>query len=134
MGRKGTQRLYQFIDDLVATGVRELTTSAGLPEQAASDLMTAIAHQVCFQYGRSHLYVPAVLELTLTPRDEQIYSEHASEGPDGVRPYTAARLEQIAATRGLTLRHCYNIIALARRREQARRQPQLPGLADAAAQ
>lgn len=131
MGRKGTQRVHQFIDDLVAVGVRELTTSGAMPEHEARDQMTAIAHQVCFQYARSHLYVPAVLELTLTPRDAEIYSEHATEGPDGVRPYTAARLEQIALARGLTVRHCYNIIALARRREQARRQPQLPGLNDA---
>ena len=102
MGRKGNPRLHQFIDDLVAIGVRELTASAALPKQEARDIMTAIAHQVCFQYARSHLYVPAVLELTLTPRDAEIYSEHATEGPDGVRPYTAARLEQIATARGLT--------------------------------
>ena len=131
MGRKGIDKVHQFIDDLVAVGVRELVGSGTVAEQEAREQMTAIAHQVCFQYARSHIYIPAVLELTLTPRDEQIYAAYAAEGPDGVRPYTAARLEQIAAeqTPPLTRRHCYNIIALAKRREQARRQPELPGLA-----
>ncbi len=128
MGRKGNLRVYQFVDALVATGVRELVTSAGMTEQTARDFMTAIAHQMCFQYAKEHIYVPAVMELKLSSRDVAIYNEHATEGPDGVRPYTAARLEQIAAAHDLTLRQCYNIIALARRRDQAMRQPQLPGL------
>lgn len=128
MGRKGTKHVHQFIDDLVAVGVRELTTAGAIADQPARDLMTAIAHQMCIQYARTHLYVPAFLERQLTPRDEQIYAAYAVEGPDGVRPYTAARLQQLAAAQGLTLRHLYNIIALARRRENERRQPQLTGL------
>ena len=134
MGRKGIDKVHQFIDDLVAVGVRELVGSGTVAEQDAREQMTAIAHQLCFQYARSQIYIPAVLELTLTPRDELIYSAYAIEGPDGVRPYTAARLAQLAVENSLTLRHCYNIITLAKRREQARRQPQLPGMDDAAAQ
>lgn len=134
MGRKGDRRLYQFIDDLVAIGARELAGKPKLDEKAARELMTTVAHQLCFQYARTSLYVPAALELKLTPRDEEIWLQYGQDGPGGARKYSAARVEQLAATHGLTVRHVYNIVALMRDLDAARRQPGLPGidLADAA--
>lgn len=129
MGRKGRHRLYQFVDDLVAIGVRDLVGQASLQEEAARDLMTSIAHQLCSQYARTNMYVPAVLELPLTARDEQIWQEYSQPvfGTEGTRPYTAARVTEVAAKHNLSERHVYSVLALMRAREQKRLQVQLPG-------
>lgn len=128
MGRKGDDRVYQFVDDLVSIGVRKLTGSAGLDETAAREHMTSIAHELCFQYARTSLYVPASLQLRLSPRDEEIWAKYSAEGPGGVRPYSSARVQQLATEYAFTVRHVYNIIALMRDLDAQRRQPGLPGI------
>ena len=133
MGRKGDDRLYQFIDDLVAIGVRELAGKGELDEAAARECMTAVAHQLCFQYARTSIYVPASLQLTLTPRDEEIWAKYGQDGLDGARPFSSARVQQLATEYGFTVRHVYNIVALMRDAEAARRQPGLPGIPPAEA-
>ena len=127
MARKGNKRLFQFIDDLVALGARELVEKAGLAEDEARSIMTSIAHGMCHQHSRTTLYVPAVLEIELDERDERIWAAYGQDGPDGARPFTKARIEQLAAEHQLTPRHVYSVISLAKRREQQRRQPGLPG-------
>jgi Mor family transcriptional regulator len=128
VARRGNKRLYQFIDDLVAIGTRELMQSAELQEIEAKTLMTSIAHAMCHQHARTQFYVPAVLEIELDERDECIWSAYCQDGPDGVMKFTKARVEQLAEEHKLTPRHMYSVISLARRRDQARRQPALPGL------
>jgi Mor family transcriptional regulator len=130
MGRKGDRRLHQFIDDLVAIGLRELPQHVDATPEVARELMTAIAHQVCFAYARTSIYVPAAMELTLTPRDEDIWRKYGQEGPDGVRPYTAARIQQLAGEYGMTERHLYNIVRMMRELETRKRQLPLPGIVD----
>ncbi len=128
MGRKGDERLYQFVDDLVAIGVRAFAGSGPLDEEQARQRMTEVANQLCVQYARTSLYVPAALQLKLTPRDEEIWAKYGLEGAGGVRPYSSARVQQLATEYGFTVRHVYNIVAMMRDLEAARRQPGLPGI------
>jgi len=130
MGRKGRKRVYQFVDDLVAVGARELMQLAGMPEGEARDLMTGIAHALCAQYARTTMYVPAVMEIPLGERDERVWANYCTPafGSDGSRPFTAERINEIAEAEQISPRHVYSVVALMRRREQARLQPALPGM------
>ena len=128
MARKGTHRIYQFVDDLVTLGHRELMAEFGVPEDHSRDTMLKIAHAMCHHYARTTIHVPALIEIRLDERDERIYEAYQLDGPDGARAFTKDRLEQLAAQYELTLRHLYSVVALARRRDLARRQPTLPGL------
>lgn len=130
MGRKGRHKLYQFVDDLVSIGTRDLVKQTSVPEPEARELMTGIAHALCAQYARTNMYVPAVLEIPLSARDEQIWNDYCAPafGTEGSRPYTAQRIAEIAAAQELSERHVYSVVGLMRRREQARLQPALPGM------
>jgi hypothetical protein len=127
MGRKGDRRLRQFVNDLVAVSVSELR-GAGMNEPEAIEVSQQIANRICTQYARTELYVPAVVELLLGPRDQRIWEQYCQSSPTA-RAYTEARLAELAAEHQLTVRHLYNIVALMRRRDQAARQFSLPGLA-----
>lgn len=129
MGRKGRKRLYQFVDDLVAIGARDLVAQARMAEPQARELMTSIAYALCDQYARTNFYVPAVMERPLTKRDEDMWREYGAAvfGADGSRPFTAERITELAAAHGISERQVYSVLALMRRREQDRLQVKLPG-------
>ncbi len=127
MGRKGNQRLTQFVDDLVAAIVAELRGSLATPEDRGREVALQIAHRICGQYGRTQMYVPALMELQLTPRDEEIWAKYGSDTPTA-RRFTAARMRELSLEYQLTERHIYNIVSLMRTREAASRQMRLPGL------
>lgn len=135
MGRKSTKKLYQFVDALVATGMRELvglTLEPGKPldDEKARTVMLAIAKSICFQYARSILYVPVDLEIGLSQRDRLIWTEYGQDGPDGVRKFTPERVAQIAEAHQLTVSHIYCIARMMHKTEIASRQGRLPGLDD----
>ena len=134
MGRKGKKKLYQFLDDLVAIGVRELGLNADMPEERARTLMTDIAHGICFQYARSYMYVPADLEFKLSQRDKEIWRTYQQDSA-AARKFTPARIAELAEEYRLTTVQIYNIIRLLRSQEQEARathflalQGTLPGL------
>ena len=130
MGRKSNQKLYAFVDALVATGTKELVSGLGIEGQRARDVMTDIAHAICFQYARSILYVPADLEVQLGQRDKSIWGDYGQDGPDGARKYTPHRVAQLAEQHQLTTAHVYCIIKLMHKRELDSRQGRLPGFLD----
>jgi Mor family transcriptional regulator len=132
VGRKGDDRLHRFVDELVSLGSRELAKLADMPEEEAKTAMTAVANSMCFAWGGQTVYVPQSLELRLTERDERIFLAYKQHGPTGSRPHSRERVEELAAEFELSDRHVYNIVALATKREQARRQPTLPGIDPAA--
>ena len=106
MGRKGNDKVYALVDDLVNIGTVELGT-IGITLEKAQDAMRNIANALCFRYARTILYVPANLELQLGRRDEQIYQQHGQDGPDGARKYSAQRVAQLAEEHKLTTVHVY---------------------------
>ena len=128
MGRKGIRQVHQFVDHLVAAGVAEITGNGLADLDKAREVATLIAHRICFQYARTEMYVPAVLELELTKRDQQIWDLYHADSP-GARRCTTARISELAAQFALTERQIYSILTLQREREIAARQAQLPGFA-----
>jgi Mor family transcriptional regulator len=130
MGRKGIQRAHQFVDDLVAITVSELTADGTMDEQCAKAKANQIANRVCFQYARTQLYVPANIELQLTPRDEEIWAKYNADSGSS-RRCSSERLAELAEEYTLTERHVYRIVSMMRRREFTALQPELPGLAEA---
>ena len=129
MGRKGDSRTTVFVDAAVEVGARHLVRVLGVSEPTARDLMTTIAWDICGQFARTTLYIPALLELQRTERDRRISNAYAAAAAgDGSRPYTHARIVEIAAAEQLTVRQVYDILKLERQRDLADRQQQLPGL------
>jgi len=139
MGRKGDDRLYAFVDALVATGVREIAKAfpaakdgdvdaAAALEAKATEVMIQVANSICFQYKRSWLYVPVDMEMQLTKRDQQLWEAYGQDGPDGVRKYTGERVRQLSEQYELTTGHVYCILRVMHKREVSSRQMGLPGL------
>lgn len=130
MGRKkkSNDKLYQFVDALVATGAAELQKSLGTSEEKARDVMRSVAHSICFQFARSYMYVPLDLQFQLSKRDEDIWAEYGRDGPDGAGKYTPQRIAQIAESRQLTTQHLYCIVRMMHKREIESRQGRLPGI------
>ena len=129
MGRKGGRdKAAVFVDALVETGVRQLVGQLGVAEDDARSAMHEIARSICWQYARQEIYVPVDMEWSLSERDRRMWQAYGQHGPDGVKPYTAARVAQIAQAEQLTVVHVYRIFKLAQRREMAARQGTLPGL------
>jgi len=120
MGRSQRRKVLQFVDDLVSVGMRE-ATAFGLDDATAKALMTRVAHELCFLYGRTSIYVPAALDLTLSPRDEALWAAYAQDSATA-RKFTMARIDELAAEYKLTQRQAYNILSLMRTREVADRQ------------
>ncbi len=126
MGRKSRQRLYQFVDALVETGVRKLVSDIPIKDDAdARSVMREIAHAICSQYARSVLYVPADLDFVLNKRDAEIWSKYGSDGEAGARKYSPQRVAQLASEYRLTTVQIYCIVRLMQRRELEARQARL---------
>lgn len=125
--RKGRRKgVYQFIDDMVDVCSRVMTSASGIPEAQARELAHEMAVQMCFHYARTTMYVPAALDLQLSERDEEIWRKYGTDSGTA-RPYSAARVAELAAEHQLTTVQIYNIVRQAKSREIARRQQRLPG-------
>lgn len=130
MGRKSRQKLYQFVDALVETGTRKLVVTPALNEpDRARAAMREIAHEICSQYARSVLYVPADLEFALSRRDAEIWAKYKADGPDGARKFSPQRVVQLADEYQMTTQHIYRIVQLMQRREVEARPGRLGAVA-----
>ena len=124
----GDRKLYQFVDALIEIGEGEIVRALKVDAEQAREVMREVAHGICFRYGRTTLYVPADLQFGLSKRDEEIWRQYGLPGPDGSRPYTAARVAQIAEEYKLTSVRIYQIVKTMQARELAARQGELEGL------
>ena len=127
MGRKGRTTAAVFVDALVETGAKQLVADLKVSDDTARATMGEIARSICWQYARQFIYVPLDMEFALTERDQRLWDAYGQPGPDGVRPYTSARVAQIAQEAEMTTVHLYRIFKLAKQREMAARQHSLPG-------
>jgi len=128
MGRKGDDEVRDFIKYGKAVGVRHLVSELHIPESQAADLMTTILYDICSKFARQTMYVPAVLEVGRTKRDQKIAEAYAKPGPTGSRPYSHDRVKEIAADEQMTPTHIYAILRLWRQRDAVDRQQTVPGL------
>lgn len=126
MGRKGREKLLQFVDHLVATAEQVLGEELKVEKDRARAAGTEIARRICAQYGKTFMYVPSALPFELTERDREIWAEYSTDGPDGAKRYTRDRVDQIASARNLSPQHVYSIVKLMHQVEMARVQAGLP--------
>lgn len=119
------KRTYAFIANLEAVGARELV-AAGVC--ATDDEARAVAYRIavamCGLYARTQMYIPAVLEIKLHPRDQEIWGKYCSASPTA-RAYSSARVTELAAEYQLAEAHVYNILRSVRERETRERQGSL---------
>ncbi len=99
-----------MVDILVEVGVRRLTQGARLDSEAARQAMLDIAESFCDTYRGTNIYVPRFAEPALIRRDEEIDRLYAQTGPDGVRPFTAERVNQLRMQFDLTANQIYCIV------------------------
>lgn len=135
MGRKGDARVFEFVDAAMSIGVRALTKRLGAGEDVAGEVMREIIHDLCSTWGRQQMYVPAVLEIGRTGRDERIWAAYSDPAGAAGRPFSHERITAVAAAEGLSVRQVYSIVALVRQRldeerhrDLLKRQGSLPGL------
>lgn len=121
MGRKGDDRLYQFVDDLVAVGARELVAQLGPDEATAREVMRTVAHDICTMYARSYMYVPVDMEFELSARDKDIWRKYGEDSATA-RKFTPARIAELATEYCITTMQIYCITRLMRKREAAARE------------
>lgn len=121
MGRKGDDKLYEFVDDLVAVGARELVAQLGHDEATARAVMRAVAREICTMYARSYMYVPLDMEFELSARDKDIWRKYGEDSA-AARKFTPARIAELATEYRIGTMQIYCIVRLMRKREAAARE------------
>lgn len=99
-------KLRAFIDSLTALGADQLVKGLGLEPDAAQHAMLAVANSLCEAYKGQTFYVPNGVTPFRSAKHEAIRERYASPsaGPDTSRPFTSARIEELALEFGLTER------------------------------
>lgn len=120
-------QLPQFVEALVSESVAVLL-GQGLSAANARAAGLDIARRICSQFGKQMLYIPSAIQWERTDRDRRMWDQYGQPGPDGVRPYTSARVAQIAAAENLSLLWVYTVLKQMREDDLASRQVELPGL------
>lgn len=124
------RRVYEFIEALTRIGAEQIVDRLSVSPVLAERLMDAIARAVVREFAKFQLYVPAVMEWELDPRNAKIGEQYAQPGPGGVSPFSRARVEQIAREYDRTPRQVYNVLTYLRESDARARQLGLPGLED----
>lgn len=123
-GRKGEDKLYEFVDSLISVGARELVAQLGPDEATAREVMRTVAHDICRLYARSYMYVPVDMEFELSARDIDIWRKYGTESAAS-RKFSPARIAELATEYSITTMQIYCIVRLMRKREFADRQGEL---------
>ena len=112
----------EFIADLVRIGVEALVR-IGTDRQDAEQAMRAIADQVCIEYARRNIYVPAAYD----PRNREIVRKY-HQASRSAAACSHDRVRELAIEYALSTRWIYTLVAEARAADMAARQGVLPGL------
>lgn len=107
--------LQGFVSSLVAIGAARLATCMpAIDGDQARQVMGEVADELCLQFARTELYIPAGAANKRAARDAAMRRQHAEDGPGGVRRGTAARAAQLARQYGLSVRRVRSIVAASR--------------------
>ncbi len=128
MSEAAPRDLPEFVDEAQRIGTAQLVNQLQLPEDRAREVMGKIVAEIVSRFARTTMYVPAGFD----SRNEAIWKDYGERGPTsrgqaGAAPFTAARIDEIAAERGITSRQVRNILAVMKAAEMASRQDRLPG-------
>ena len=109
MSRSGGRGASEFLADLVRIGVEQLTQQL-LPREAAEAAMRAIADQVCLEYARRDIYVPAAAD----PRNREIVRKY-NQASHSAAACSQQRVRELAREYALSTRWIYALVTSARR-------------------
>lgn len=105
-------RFQGFVSSLVAIGAARLATCLpALGSDQARRLMAEVADDLCVQFARTELYIPAGIAGKRAVRDVGMRRQYAEDGPGGVQRGTAARAAQLARQHNLSVRRVRAILA-----------------------
>ncbi|ASM75791.1 hypothetical protein VITFI_CDS1508 [Vitreoscilla filiformis] len=102
---------YLFIENLTAVAARVLT-DRGMAPDTATTIGREIAVGMCNMYARTHLYIPAAIDLTkpLSARNRAILNAYSQPSPTA-RPFSSRRVEELAQEYGLTETYLYELLS-----------------------
>lgn len=122
------ERVPAFIEVVTEIAAQAIISAVPLDRNEATMLAKRIALDICARYAKTEMYIPVAAALThLAERNQRIWESYSRPGPTGARPFTGARIDDLAAEHNLTSRQIQTILADMRRLEAARRQQHLPG-------
>jgi Mor family transcriptional regulator len=116
MGRKGSNRVTELVQQLIHLGTLTLVETFGCNELQAQVTMREIAHNLARSNGGEYLYVPKDQDFGLTKRDMAIYERMGKEN-----------VNDLAKEYGITARQLYSINRYVRDHLVRKRQGNLPG-------
>jgi Mor family transcriptional regulator len=119
------KEVAEFIADLVRIGADQLVRDLGVDRPQADLSMRAIADQVCVEYARRNIYVPADFD----PRNREIVQKY-HQASRSAAACSHDRVRELAIEYALSTRWIYTLVKEARQADLAARQGVLPGLDD----
>jgi Mor family transcriptional regulator len=122
MNESSLRKAYEFLD-LLSGKASEVLRREGMTEAEAERVADVMAREFIAENARRELYVPVAAALELEPRNREIWTLYTQPGPDGTRPFTIQRAEQLARQYRVTLRWVKSI--LKHQREQVVRTQQM---------
>lgn len=122
------KEVAEFIGDLVRIGTQQLVQGLRADPKVAEQSMRAIADQVCVEYARRNIYVPADFD----PRNREIVAKYHQPSRSAAA-CSHDRVRELAIEYALSTRWIYTLVKEARQADLAARQGVLPGLEDPAA-
>lgn len=109
MNKQMTKRRNNFIEALQAVCKSEAAKFPGLTSAHAETLAEKIFSGICFQYARTHLYIPANLWAALPQRNAEIYKKYG-EQRETSRPYSSERVYELSQEYLLNETYLYDIL------------------------
>lgn len=101
---------YLFVENLTAVAARVLVDRGMAPDTAAA-IGREISVSMCKMYARTHLYIPAAIDLTqaLGERNRAILNAYGQASPTA-RPFSSRRVEELAQEYGLNETYIYELL------------------------
>lgn len=109
MNKQLTKRRNNFLEALQAVCKSEAVRVTGLTSANAEKLADRIFSSICFQYARTHLYIPANIASELQPRNAEIFRKYG-EQRETSRPYSSERVYELSQEYMLNETYIYEIL------------------------
>ena len=105
-------KVYLFIENLTAVAARVMVDRGMVANpELAHTVGREIAVAMCEMHARTHLYIPAAIDITrhLGERNRAILNAYGKSSPTA-RPFTSARVSELAREFGLNEAYVYALL------------------------